>query len=1450
MNPRRKTLGADAPNLPLQEVTWLAGVAARIGVAETLESVAEASEAVLKRFTEFESTGLYLVDLDTGRLRLLTTRSMSEHERRVAEAMAHERHPGFVLRTGQPLQVRDAVVEPDGDGPNAPRRAVVRSRLMLPVARDGEVFGAFGLTSTQPDPFDDHDRALLSFVCDMAAIAYHRIRAERAARHERERHLQAERDSAARAQLAADRERLAADARRFTAALLEISRTAVDALPAFLRVVTEVVARTLDAERASVWRCVDDSLLLVDLFEQPQGTHSADLRLLKDDFPAYFDALATVETVVADDAHTHPATSCFSANYLTPLGIASMLDLPLRSFDGIRGVLCVETLAPRQWTEPEIRFGSDVAGFVVQALEVAMRRRVEQRQAAVLASVGEGVIACDGDLRVTLMNPVAEALAGLPMAAAVGRPLAEIFTLVTADDGAVVGSDLARVAQTRARATQLVVVRADGSRVPVALTAAPLLENDAARGVVLSLRDIGAELEARRALDERNRRLRSLGDAIPDLMFSVSRSGRLELLKRMRTDDAGNADLIVTADEVASHRLDTVFPPALAARLQRAVDDAVATGELQTVEYDIAMPQGRQIFEARLARMSDDEATAIVRNITIEREHAAALVAERERLQALLASSSAIIHSSRLPDFEIEYTSDSFTTVLGFAHEQARKPGFWEASLHPDDRERVLSGMPKLLSTGHLLHEYRHRHADGSWRWLRDDVRLIYDDQGRPIRAVGTSIDITSRRRDEVRLATILAVQQLVSRVSSAFLADRTSSIADAVHDCLDGLGRITGAGRVFAGRVTDGDVTRCAAWSGGVITDGDDVCARCRDDVLPSLPMLERGVSTSAPSRTQPGGGTLLLVPMAIDGRLRGVIGVDAPTIDSLTDEETLGLIELVADALVAGQQRVEDELALRALTERLRRRDAQQRALLDLSGDLVRATTRGELFAVVRARVPGVFGVDHVAFVKRMDDGRVRTRVFATAADAPDAVFSSDVLDAADPDSAFERALQSASVVTTHDHSLDAFADWRALAASGIRQVATLPLVGVSGLLGALVVGSRSTERWDVEDLSWAVQFSALFGGHLSTLRAGDALRRMNEELERRVDERTAELRASEERFELLFQNAPQAMVIADRSGRVVQSNRGAQSLFGYAENDFVGLPVHALLPANARERHEAHVRSFGDEQSTRARAMAAGRTVSGLRVDGTEFPAEIGLVPLLVRGEMQIVAGITDISARVAAQEAVSSSLREKEVLLKEIHHRVKNNLQIISSLLMLQSEQMPSDDARLMLRESVYRVRSMALIHQLFYGGHSLDRIDLAAYARGLSVSLAGVLAPTAKVEVVADDVAVPVDVAVPLGLILNELLTNAFKYGLPRDTGAARTRAGEADVVVEVRVEGERLRIGVVDSGPGLPVDVDVGVASTLGLQLVRSLTRQLRGELSVMRTPRAGITLRCPFVQP
>ena len=203
--------------------------------------------------------------------------------------------------------------------------------------------------------------------------------------------------------------------------------------------------------------------------------------------------------------------------------------------------------------------------------------------------------------------------------------------------------------------------------------------------------------------------------------------------------------------------------------------------------------------------------------------------------------------------------------------------------------------------------------------------------------------------------------------------------------------------------------------------------------------------------------------------------------------------------------------------------------------------------------------------------------------------------------------------------------------------------------------------------------------------------------------------------------------------------------------------------------------------------------------------------------------------EITERRRAEEQLKASLTEKEILLKEIHHRVKNNLQVISSLLYLQSK--GSDDTRVLalLSESRHRLRSMALIHEQLYQTEHLDRVLAPRYLRALTSYLFrsyGDRSGRVRLQLEAEDLWLSIDVAVPCGLLVNELLSNALKHAFPAGQ--------EGEALVELKTSGPNdYRLVVADNGVGLPQDLDLHHASTLGLQLVHMLVGQLGGILHV-----------------
>lgn len=1278
------------------------------------------------------------------------------------------------------------------------------------------------------------------------------------------------RDLTERKQAERERARSAEEGQHFASALVELGRAALTDPADLHGHVTSIVAGALDIARVSIWSLDAASATCLDLFDATGPGHSAGIVLEEQAFLPYFAALREESVIVAPDARTHRATACFRESYLEPLGIVSMLDVPVRTLAGVEGVLCIESTERRQWRDAEVRFCLDAATLLSQARERVERTRLEARHAFVLASIVEAVIACDKNERITLINPAAEQLTGWTSAEALGRPLSDVYRVISAETLLPVETLVTEVLASGLAVPKPVVrllLRGD-ERIAIASNARPIREFGTLTGAVLTFRDVRDEESARRDLEEQNRRLQALREATPDMLFSVTSDGRLQYQK-----STASPDLLVPSEEMSAHTVSSLFPAEIAGQILGAVTEAIRTHAVQTVEYTLDTPEGRRTFEARFARLGDHETTVIVRNVTAERSRDNALREERTRLQMVLASTSAILYSARLPDLSVEYVSDSVVAVLGFTPEEFAMPDFRERAVHPSDRATVMAGLERFMETGRHIDEYRHRHADGSYRWLRDELRLITDDKGQPLRAVGASFDITDRKRGESRLDALLAVQQIVTRVSAGFLKAPDGSESLAIDEALGALGRLTRADRAYVFQLDGLLMDNTHEWcKEGIVPQKSNLQRLPAEEFeffqrplslgrwlhIPSVSELPPEAEAEKAVLSEQGIESLLAVPLMGDGVLNGFVGVDNPDVHPLSIPEFAELMQLMADTVAAGMRRIRDERVLRHLNERLTLKLDQQRQLQELSIDVARATSRDELFMRLRNRLRPLLGAERVSMMENLKDGqRHRFRLLdfdmekATNTDGRfvDVDRVEVEVSGHTSGSAPQLAMELEAAVTSREHRLTDFPDWMHFRELyGYDQFIVTPLFGTTGVFGTLNVALTRAEPPTVEEVEWVSTLGAMLAAHITLQEAREALEGLNADLEARVEVRTGELRASEERFERLFREAPQAMVIVDAARNVVQSNSKAQYLFKVEEHAFPGTSVNDFVPGSIPEQRGRLMDDFAELRD--GRMMSADKQVRAIRLDGSEFSAEIGLVPIELNGEPHVLAGITDVTDRLEAQAAVAQSLREKETLLKEIHHRVKNNLQIISSLLTLQSEQMPSDRARGLLEDSVNRVRSMALIHQQLYGVESLERIDLGDYARTLAESLRGALAPHARLRVDVAMVEVAVDTAVPLGLILNEFLTNAFKYGLPeRANGGGPTprRTGEhCDILVEVGIVDDRIGLAVTDSGNGPPAAFDPDRSTGLGLQLVRSLSRQIRGKFTFDFDRGSRFAVSCP----
>jgi PAS domain S-box-containing protein len=232
-----------------------------------------------------------------------------------------------------------------------------------------------------------------------------------------------------------------------------------------------------------------------------------------------------------------------------------------------------------------------------------------------------------------------------------------------------------------------------------------------------------------------------------------------------------------------------------------------------------------------------------------------------------------------------------------------------------------------------------------------------------------------------------------------------------------------------------------------------------------------------------------------------------------------------------------------------------------------------------------------------------------------------------------------------------------------------------------------------------------------------------------------------------------------------------------------------------------------------------------------DGAPFLGSVCAVTVRdEKGKIRYFDGIVeDITERKEAEDMLKTSLMEKELLLREIHHRVKNNLQIISSLLNLQSRHVKDESALDMFHESRNRVRSMALVHEKLYRSDDLANVDFREYIRSLGRHLLmsyGINSTAIDLDVSVSDVFLDINTSIPCGLIINELISNSLKHAFSgREQGKIR-------VVLRSEKNG-KFKLLVSDDGVGLPKDLDVTQTESLGLQLVTMLVEQLQGTLNL-----------------
>ena len=339
---------------------------------------------------------------------------------------------------------------------------------------------------------------------------------------------------------------------------------------------------------------------------------------------------------------------------------------------------------------------------------------------------------------------------------------------------------------------------------------------------------------------------------------------------------------------------------------------------------------------------------------------------------------------------------------------------------------------------------------------------------------------------------------------------------------------------------------------------------------------------------------------------------------------------------------------------------------------------------------------------------------------------------------------------------------------------------------------------------------------------------------------DRRQAEqnLRDSEARLRGVVEMAVDGILTIDETGTIETVNAAAQRLFGYTAQEMVGQNVKVLMPEPYRSEHDGYLSNY--RSTGERRIIGIGREVSGRRKDGTVFPIYLAISEVML-GDRRIFTGIVrDISAQKQAEEDLRLSLAQKETLLREIHHRVKNNLQVVIGLLSLQGRTV-GPELSTYFKESENRILAMARVHEQLHLSEDTATFDLAGYLARLSqdfASIHGSEAPKFSFRAASPQVPIALDTATPIVLILNEVLSNAVKHAFP-DRPAGEVR-------IALRRSGTRLTLLVRDNGVGLPPDKLAQMDHSMGLRLVNALARQIGAKATFRSKAGTVFTLSIP----
>lgn len=321
-------------------------------------------------------------------------------------------------------------------------------------------------------------------------------------------------------------------------------------------------------------------------------------------------------------------------------------------------------------------------------------------------------------------------------------------------------------------------------------------------------------------------------------------------------------------------------------------------------------------------------------------------------------------------------------------------------------------------------------------------------------------------------------------------------------------------------------------------------------------------------------------------------------------------------------------------------------------------------------------------------------------------------------------------------------------------------------------------------------------------------------------------------------LLQNVSDAIISTDLNFKILTWNRAAEKMYGWKAYEVVGKPLQKVTKSKYQ-----HAKRNEVVEKILKKGHWRGET-NQKRKDGSRIDllSSVSLIRDYSGNSIGIVAVNYDITERKQTEEQMKISLKEKEALIKEVHHRVKNNLQIISSLLNLQAAHIHDEYYKNLFQESQNRIKSMVLVHEKLYQSRDLTAINVRDYINGLLKYLChsyGIEQNKIAIKTDIEDITMNIDIAIPCGLIITELVSNSLTHAFVEPH-----RGSHAKITIKIHLDRKDKAVLIVsDNGIGFPDALNFKKTESLGMQLVCALTEQLSGNIKLTRDKGATFTI-------